>query len=415
MAEVFLGYDCRNPRFVALKVPRERFLDDPGAIGRLRREGEIYRNLTHGSIVRLLDEGDLSNGGYFLAQEYLRGGSLTETLDEIGGPMDLPTAMVLFEDMASALNTAHRAGVVHRDVQPENVMVGPDGRATLFDFGIAYAADDHVHTAAGTIMGTLVYSAPEQRRGDPVDQRTDIFGVGAILYEMLTGRKAIQARTFEEALEATTANLPAPSRRNRDVPAELDAICLRMLADDPATRYQDLRSMLVELGKLRLEGSEAVKQAVFGSVEQRAVDAVQLAFREGDLKKAAQLGAELEAACPPGHEGEVHHLNALVHVAQGRPDLAERCFEKAVFHDPDTLEITVDYAMHLMRAQDYERVQRLLDGVPGAWRGNLMVLGLLDVVTQLPDAPPEVWQDPGGQDQRPGLLGSLRSLFRKDG
>lgn len=413
MSEVFLGYDVREPRFVALKLPLERFRNDASAIGRLRREGEIYRTLRHPGVVDLIADGPLDGGGYYIVEEYLRGESLTETLDSIGGPMPLPQAMVILEDLSSALHAAHRAGIVHRDVQPENIMVAPDGRCKLFDFGIAKADDAHVHTVAGTLMGTLVYSSPEQRGGEPVDHRSDIFGVGAILYEMLTGRKAIEARTFEEVLDATTGDLPAPSRRNRDVPPMLDEICAKLLHDDPEQRYQDLRSMLVELGKLRLESDEETRQAVFGSRERRSIDDATAAFREGDIKKAQALLDEIQAADEGELAAEILHLTARIQEAQGRPDLAMRSFEKAAFHARDDLDLILDFAMFALRNKDADRASRTLDLVPGVSRGNLMVLGLLDAVRALPDAPPTAWQDPEEEKASGGFLGSIRSLFGK--
>ncbi len=415
MSEVFLGYDVREPRFVALKLPRERFRSDPGALGRLRREGEIYQKLQHDSIVRLLDGGPLQDGGYFLAQEFLRGQSLTERLDQVGGPMELPEVMPIFEDLASALNCAHRNGIIHRDVQPENVMVQPDGRGKLYDFGIAFASDGHVRTAVGTVMGTLIYSAPEQRRGEPVDHRTDIFGLGAIFYEMLTGRKAIQARTFDEAIAATTDDLPLPSRRNPKVPPLIDELCRRLLRDDPGERYQDLRQMLVDLGKLRLEGDEAVKLAVFGSSEMRALDEALRALRGGDTKSAARIAAELAAQAGKEPSAEVLYLQAMLLDASGRSDLAVRQLEKALYYAPENLDVALDYAMVSLRQKDYDRALRVLDSVQGVARGSLLVLGLMDAVQAIPSAPAEALVDPPGSAGRSGILGSIRSFFGRKG
>ena len=419
MSEVYLGYDLRRPRFVALKFLRGPYRFDESAIGRLKREGEIYRSLNHPSIVRLLDLGPVEGGGFFLAQEFLRGASLTETLDEIGA-LPVPQAVTLLEDVGSALLVAHRAGVIHRDIQPQNIMVGPDGHGTVYDFGIAYAKDDLVHTEAGTVMGTIVYSAPEQRRGEKVDHRSDIFGIGAVLYEMLTGRKAIQARTFEEALDATTVDLPVPSRRNPSVPPQLDAICMRLLADDPKQRYQDLRDLLVDMGKLRLETDEELVQALFGTRTMRRIDEGITAMREGDMKTAHEVAQEVESAPTEGLAAEANYLVGLIHMADGRPDLAARCFDKALFHDDENLDITLDYAMMLLRQGELDKALGRLDNVAGAHRGNLLVLGLIDTVEQLKRAPPEVRaalntgapeSSPPAGETRKGVLGSIRSLF----
>jgi tetratricopeptide (TPR) repeat protein len=417
MSEVLLGYDVGDPRFVALKFLRGPYRQDESAIGRLKREADIYRTLDHPGVVRLVDDGPVEGGGYFLAQEFLRGQSLTETMDEVGGPLRLPQSMAILEDVGDALRAAHSHGIIHRDIQPQNVMFGPDGRATVFDFGIAYAADDLVHTEAGTVMGTIVYSAPEQRRGERVDHRADVFGLGAILYECLTGRKAIQARTFEEALDASTSDIPVPSRRNPDVPPELDAMCMRLLADEPDHRYQDLKDLLVEIGKLRVEADEGVKARLFGSREMRRIDEGITAMRSGDMKLAQAIAGEFaEGLAPEGEEAEANYLVGLIHSADGRTDQAARSFDKALFFDEELLDARLDYSMMLLREGEYERAGQMLDQVPGAHRGNLLVLGLMDTVEQLKNAPPGVLEaarkDREQKEKKRGnLLGSIRSLF----
>lgn len=417
MSEVLLGYDLGDPRFVALKFLRGPYRFDESAIGRLKREADIYRKLEHPSLVRLVDDGPVEGGGYFLAQEYLRGQSLTETMDEVGGPLRLPQVMAVLEDVGSALRVAHNHDIIHRDIQPQNIMFGPDGRATVFDFGIAYAQDDLVHTEAGTVMGTIVYSAPEQRRGERVDHRADVFGLGAILYECLTGRKAIQARTFEEALDATTSDIPVPSRRNPEVPPALDAICMRLIADDPNLRYQDLKELLVEVGKLRLDEDEDLKLRLFGSRQMRRIDEGITAMRGGDMKLARKVAAEFEEGqAPEGEEAEANYLVGLIHSADGRPDLASRSFDKALYFDEELLDARLDYSMMLLRSGDYDKAATMLDQVPGIHRGNLLVLGLMDTVEQLKNAPPELIEAARKdceqkQENRGNLLGSIRSLF----
>lgn len=415
MSEVLLGYDLRDPRFVALKFLKGAYRFDDSAIGRLKREAEIYRALEHPSIVRLVGTGLIQGGGAYLAQEFLRGSSLAETMED-GGLPPIHQVMLVLEDLCSALQVAHRHGVIHRDIQPQNIMVGPDGRATIYDFGIAFASDDLVHTEVGTVMGTILYSSPEQRRGEKVDHRSDIFGVGAVLYEALTGRKAIEARTFEQALNATTEDLLPPSQVNRNVPPVLDSICMRLLEDDPDVRYQDLRQVLIEVGKLRVEAEEDVAQALFGTREMRRIDEGITAMREGNMKVARQVASEFEAETPEGFESEAQYLVGLIHLSDGRPDLAGKCFERALYYDDENLDISLDYAMMLLRQGDLDRASLMLDSVSGAFRGNLLVLGLLDTIEQLRRAPPEVQAHLGaGVEKRGNLLGSIRSFFRRSG
>jgi serine/threonine protein kinase len=413
MSEVLLGYDLRFPRFVALKFLKGAYRFDQSAIGRLKREAEIYRSLEHPSIVRLVGTGEVAGGGGYLAQEFLRGDSLTETLEQVGH-LELPLAITLLEDMGSALLLAHRSGFIHRDIQPQNIMVGPDGRATVYDFGIAFAADDLVHTEIGTVMGTILYSSPEQRRGEKVDHRSDIFALGAVFYEMLTGRKVIQARTFEQALSATTEGLPVPSSFNPMVPPVLDRICMHLLDDDPDARYQDLRDLLVEIGHLRVEASEEIAQALFGRREMRRIDEGITAMREGNKKLARQVAMEMDSQDLKGVESEANYLVGLIHANDGRPDLAARCFEKALYYDEENLDVALDYAMMLMRQGDLERASLMLDRIPGAHRGNLLVLGLIDTVDQIQRAPLEIRAQLGaGVQKDKNLLGSIRSFFSR--
>lgn len=414
MSEVFLAYDVREPRFVALKFLKGQFRHDPAALGRLKREAEIYRTLNHPGVVRLVEEGQDEDGGSYIAMEHLRGRSVGEWMEEEDRTIPLPQAMILLEDIGSALNAAHRAGIIHRDIQPTNIMIDPDGRATLYDFGIAFASDGFVRTEIGTVMGTLLYASPEQRRGEKVDHRTDIFAVGAILYELLTKKKAIRARTFEEAMSARTASLPRPSSLNPDVPPELDEIVCRLFDDDPDARFQDLRTLLIDIGKLRLEGDEALKERLFGARQIRKVDEATTALRAGRLAEARKLSQELQEEMPENLEAEVLRLMAKLQVHDGDFERANKNYEKALFYAEDHLELTLEYSLNLLRLGEIEKTSVVLEKIPVAYRGNLLVLGLIDTVNQLKAAPPEVLEALRSRDRSDaGWMGRMKSFFKR--
>ncbi len=410
MSDVYLGFDVASPAFVALKTLRGGFRFDDQLVGRLRREAEIYQKLKHPAIVRLVDTGPTPDGGFYLAQELLRGSSLREILDQQHGPADVPLAMAVLEDVAGALRTAHREGIVHRDVKPQNVIVGPDGRATLFDFGIALADDSHVHTAEGTVMGTLMYAAPEQRRGGKADERSDIFSLGCVFYEFLTGRRAIQAASFDELLEARTSHLPSPSDLVPILPFCLDEITRKLMADDPAQRYQDLRYLLIDLGRLRLEADEETQETLFGTTAQRRLDGAVAALRKGQLDEAKRLSAELGETPPVGLEAKVHQLRGMIHVREGVPRLGVKELERALGYAGGDTDLVLDCALLLLDIGELDEARALLEGCPGPARWNILVLGLLDALNAMRDAPESALAAAGKGGQR-GLFGALRALL----
>lgn len=413
MSEVYLGYDLPRHRLVALKFLTGLFGSDPTAVGRMKREGEIYRKLDHPNVVKLVDTGPMPKGGIFLVQEYLRGYSLREALQDNGGqPLELTRVMVVLEDVASALGAAHRQGIIHRDVKPDNIMICPDGRGTVFDFGIAYRKDDLVDTQAGTIMGTLSYSAPEARRGQPLDMRSDIYGMGAVLYEILTGKIAIQVRNFKEILEHHIGLIPFPSKVNPAIPRCVDRIWERLMADDPEDRYQDFKEILIELGKLRLEADDATRLALFGTTEKQYVEEAVAAYREGDLERAKTTAARLAVNAPEELLSEVQHLQGRIHQSEGHRSAAIRAYERAQNLDPYSLEIALDLAMNLMAEEEYERATEALRSLPTVIRGNFLVRSLLDTIQALPTAPPSAWTDGKPRGALQGILGSLRSLWK---
>lgn len=410
MSEVYLAYDVPKPRFVALKFPRDRFRFDPSALGRIEREADVYRKLAHPTIVRLLGAGPMEGGGIFLAQEFLRGKPLQEIIEGIAGPLPVPLALAVLEDLAGGLQAAHELGIIHRDVQPRNVVIGNDLRGRLLDFGIAFADDGKVQTSAGTILGTLCYAAPEQRRGQPVDHRADVFSLGTILYEMLTGVKAIDVKTVEEAMEARVDYLPPPSRMNQKVPAELNDICFKLLADDPEERYPSMKAVLAELAGLKVHGGEALTRKLFGRPEEQDFARLSLAFRAGRLDEAGRLADELLPRIPREMLSDFFHLVGQLECARGRRAEARFALEESVSHAGDDLEPRIDLALFLLEERSDGEAKALLESIGGYARGNILVLGLIDAIQALPQAPPSVWQT----EARPtGLLGSLKALFQR--
>ena len=184
MADVYLAEDEELGRRVAIKILNDRHANDEQFVERFRREAKNAAGLSHPNIVSIYDRGE-AEGTYYIAMEYLDGRSLKE-LVVARGPLPIPDAIAAMRQVLGALRFAHRKGVVHRDIKPHNVMADADGRLKVTDFGIARAGVSQM-TEAGSIIGTAQYLSPEQARGAAVDQRSDLYSVGIVLYEMLTG------------------------------------------------------------------------------------------------------------------------------------------------------------------------------------------------------------------------------------
>src|SRR5829696_9145537 len=231
MANVYLAEDQELGRRVAIKILNERHANDDQFVERFRREAKNAAGLSHPNIVSIYDRGE-AEGTYYIAMEYLDGRSLKE-LVVARGPLPIPDAIAAMRQVLGALRFAHRKGVVHRDIKPHNVMADADGRLKVTDFGIARAGVSQM-TEAGSIIGTAQYLSPEQARGTAVDQRSDLYSVGIVLYEMLTGTLPFSGDSpVEIAMKHLSTKLPLPSEKRPDLPHDLDLIVARALAKDP--------------------------------------------------------------------------------------------------------------------------------------------------------------------------------------
>src|SRR5262245_38805861 len=247
MATVYLAEDQELGRRVAIKTLDDRHAQDEQFVERFRREAKSAAVLSHPNIVAVYDRGH-SNGTYYIAMEYLEGKTLKELLVSRGAT-PIRVAVDYARQILAALEFAHRNGIVHRDIKPHNVVVAPDGRIKVMDFGIARSGSSQV-TEAGSIIGTAQYLSPEQARGMPAGPSADLYSTGIVLYEMLTGSVPFTGETpLEVAMQHLSAVPEAPSAKRPEIPHELDAIVLRALAKDPGQRYESARDMDADLAR----------------------------------------------------------------------------------------------------------------------------------------------------------------------
>jgi beta-lactam-binding protein with PASTA domain/predicted Ser/Thr protein kinase len=252
MAEVHRGRDLRLGREVAVKVLRSDLARDPSFQVRFRREAQASASLNHPAIVAVYDTGEdrtASGATPYIVMEYVEGETLRDVLRR-EGRLDPQRAMSLAADICGALDFSHRNGIVHRDVKPGNVMITPQGAVKVMDFGIARAVSDSAATMTSTaaVIGTAQYLSPEQARGESVDARSDVYSLGCLLYELVTGAPPFTGDSpVSVAYQHVREDPRLPSSINPAIPPELDAILLKAMSKNPANRYQSAADMRNDL------------------------------------------------------------------------------------------------------------------------------------------------------------------------
>ncbi len=245
MADVYLCEDLTLGRHVAVKVLLQRYLNDPTFVERFRREAKAAAGLNQQNLVAIYDWGEL-DGTYYIVMEYVEGETLKDLIrrrDRLSGNESVAVTLQLL----AAVDFAHRSGIVHRDIKPQNVMLDRDGTVKVMDFGIARAGDSGM-TEAGSILGTAQYLAPEQAKGQPVDERSDLYSVGVVLYEMLTGTVPFKGDSAVTVALKHVNEVPRePSELVPGMPYALNQIVLKAMAKDPADRYQSAAAFARDL------------------------------------------------------------------------------------------------------------------------------------------------------------------------
>ena len=246
MAIVYRAVDLRTGHNVAVKVLRPEFNEDAEFIGRFQREAEAASKMTHHNIVNLLDVG-MDGENRYLVMEYVQGKTLKDVIQE-RGRLNAPLACQITIRILSALEHAHKNGIIHRDIKPQNILVHEDGHIKVADFGIARIADSSTLTKGENVMGSVHYFSPEQARGEGATAASDIYSTGIVLYEMLTGRVPFDGDNPVAVAMQHLHATPAPIQSIApDVPPQVVRVCMKAMEKNPAMRYQSAREMATDL------------------------------------------------------------------------------------------------------------------------------------------------------------------------
>jgi eukaryotic-like serine/threonine-protein kinase len=319
MGVVYLAEDMKLGRKVAIKILSHEYTTNRDRLNRFEQEASAASNLNHPNILTIHEVG-ADDGRHYIATEYIDGVTLRRKL--AGAHLDPPEVLDIAIQVASALEEAHAAGIVHRDIKPDNIMVRRNGYVKVLDFGLAKLTETvdrtpldgeaatrvMVQTDAGVVMGTSHYMSPEQARGKPVDARSDIWSLGVVIYEMIAGRTPFEGETSTDVIVSITQKEPPPlARFAPNVPAELEWIVTKALRKDRDERYQTIKELLTDLRRLkqRLEfETELERSGAPGS------------FTRSKISEPAALHTTPERAVPTA-EKTVSHVSSAEYIAGG--------------------------------------------------------------------------------------------------
>lgn len=244
MGSIWRGENTEDGGPVAVKVLLPHVAKEGRLLPRFIREAEAYRRLEHPNIVAYVGSG-CQEGTYFLVLEYVAGRTLEALLKKVGGPLGVRRSALIARDLLEALVHAHERKIIHRDIKPHNVMISRQGEVKLLDFGAAATEDRLVETGVGTVIGSYQYSAPEQNQGQQADERSDLYSLGLILWEMLTGQRALQGDSLMAITShQVTEGIPPPSSMVPAVPGALDVLCRQLLRGRRSERLESAAEAL---------------------------------------------------------------------------------------------------------------------------------------------------------------------------
>lgn len=359
MGGVYIGFDAASKQLVAIKTLFSEFSKDEAYVRRFQREAEVYRKLDHPNIVGFVDAG-FENGVYFIAMEHIKGKPLDAIIQDVGR-LSVEQSVKIMGHLLDAIGHAHDQGIVHRDLKPQNIMISEEGVVKLLDFGIAAMDDNLVKTVTGSILGTFYYSSPEQNQGKKVDERSDLYSLGLVFWEMLTGQRALHGATLLEvtAVQMRTG-VPAPSTIVSDIPPGIDRLCDRILKKNPNDRYEQAKDVIQDLQAFK-ENPSAVGGA--GGSNEEVVEAwekAQKMFMEGEVDVAEQFMKKVVGDASMKENAEVWAMMGKIQAKKQQTFACMESFDKALRLAPDDDELKLDYGIWAFKLEQYDKAKVLL-------------------------------------------------------
>jgi serine/threonine-protein kinase len=298
MGQVYKALDRKLGKAVALKLIRPHVAARTGARERFRRELALAREVTHANVCRVHDLGEI-DGVLYISMEHVEGQTLDRLVHSVGH-LSPRQAISLGRQICAGLHAVHERAIVHRDLKPGNIMINHSGQALVMDFGMAYQHGDQRLTDAGVVLGTMAYLSPEQARGQPTDPRSDVYAVGLMLYEMLTGRRPPgDGVALPLALREPGERCPPPSRFAPEIPAALDGVVMRCLEREPARRYSTARDLELALGHASTALSTGSSPLVPQARRSRAWTALAVAVVAAAVAAGVMAQRALRSPPPP--------------------------------------------------------------------------------------------------------------------
>jgi serine/threonine protein kinase len=345
MGGVYIGFDAETKQLVAIKTLFSEFSKDEGYIRRFQREAEVYKKLNHPNIVGFVHAG-FENGAYYIAMEHIKGQELADIMKK-NGPLGFDVCVKIMGHLADAMAHAHGHGVIHRDLKPQNIMITEDGDVKLLDFGIAQADDGLVNTVTGSIIGTFFYSSPEQNQGKKIDERSDLYSLGLIFYEMLTGDRALKGATL---LEVTgyqmRSQIPAPSAHFSEIPAGIDKIVMKLLEKNPNNRYDSANDLIKDIHAFKDNPSFDPNTSGFDNEEiGEWWETAQQALLIRNFDRAIEFGKKVEE-----HKKDSPELYMLLGKAYAGNKVMSQAMDylrRATQMEPDNFPLMLDHAIAL--------------------------------------------------------------------
>jgi serine/threonine protein kinase len=376
MGSVYAAFDHDLCDIVAIKTLISDYNDDEMAINRLKREASLYSQISHPNIVSYIESGT-EGDTHYITLEYVRGKSLADIIDyHRDEVLTFDRIINIVADVARGLERVHELGILHRDIKPSNIILTQDDTVKLLDFGIALAEDGMELTATGMVVGTFVYSSPEQNQGRILDERSDLYSLGCVFFEMLTGQRALPCNSMTEVARfQALPNLASPSNFNPKVPPAVDAIVAKLLKPRARDRFDSASDLIEALETLReTPYKNESGEILYGSELSNLWEQAKRAFQNGDYDKSLEIATAYVGQKPM--DAKPHFLLGKIYALKTLPFNATESFGLAIERAKGNLDYTLDFALALFRLEMYHQCVQTCDKALEQDSDNVLFKGL---------------------------------------